>query len=69
MNVQLPDLKGVIRCCGDHSRRAGTLEPDERATLERLTQEADLRTLRKAYAAVLLKWRGHRLPGLTELSA
>ena len=50
-------------------RRAGTLGPDEQATLERLTQEADLRTLRKAYAAVLLKWRGHHLPTLTELSA
>jgi hypothetical protein len=50
-------------------RSAGMLEPDEQATLERLTQEADLLTLRKAYAAVLLKWRGHHLPTLAELSA
>jgi hypothetical protein len=49
--------------------RADTIGPDEQATLDRLTQEADLRTLLKAYAAVLLKWRGHRLPTLTELSA
>src|SRR4051812_2125055 len=39
-------------------RRAGTIAPDEQAILDRLTQEADLQMLRKAYAAVLLKWRG-----------
>jgi hypothetical protein len=49
-------------------RRAGTLGPDEQAALERLSEEADLRTLCKAYAAVLLKWRGHHLPTLTELN-
>lgn len=49
--------------------RAGTISPDEQAFLTRLTQEADLRTLRKAYAAVLLKCRGHRLPTLAALSA
>ncbi len=38
-------------------------------TLDQLVQEADLRTLRKAYDGVLLKWRGHRLPTLAELSA
>ncbi|SRR6266540_1776055 len=49
--------------------RAGTIAPDEQATLDRLTQDADLRTLRKAYAAVLLKWRGHRLPTLADFEA
>ena len=49
-------------------RRTGTLLPDEQATLDRLIQEADLLTLRKAYAAVLLKRRGHRLPNLADLS-
>lgn len=49
-------------------RRAGTIGPDEQATFDHLTQEADIRTLRKAYAAVLLKWRGHRIPTLAELS-
>jgi hypothetical protein len=44
------------------NRRAGTFGPDKQATLERFTQEADLRTLRKAYAGVLLKWRGRRWP-------
>jgi hypothetical protein len=50
-------------------RRAGALTPDEQATLDRLTAEADLLTLQKAYAAVLLKWRGHRLPTLAEREA
>lgn len=50
-------------------RRAGTITPEAQATLERLSQEADLLTLRKAYAAVLLKWRGHRLPALADLAA
>src|SRR6266545_111576 len=42
---------------------------DAQTSLDRLTQDADLRTLRKAYAAVLLKWRGHRLPTLADLEA
>lgn len=50
-------------------RRAGMIASDEQMILDRFTQEADLRTLRKAYAAVLLKWRGHRLPTLAEISA
>lgn len=48
--------------------RAGTIAPDEQTTLDRLVQEADLLTLRKAYAAVLLKWHGHRLPTLADLN-
>jgi hypothetical protein len=50
-------------------RRAGTITANQQATLDRLTQEADLLALRKAYAAVLLKWRGHRLPTLAQLEA
>lgn len=50
-------------------RRAGTLNAEEQTTLEQLAQAADLLTLRKAYAAVLLKWRGHRLRSLTDLQA
>jgi hypothetical protein len=34
-----------------------------------LRQKADQLMLRKAYAYVLLKWRGHRLPTLAELEA
>jgi hypothetical protein len=45
----------------------GTISEPEQATLARLRQEADQLMLRKAYAYVLLKWRGHRLPTLAEL--
>lgn len=50
-------------------RRAGTIMAAEQGALDQLSQEADLLALRKAYAAVLLKWRGHRLPTLVELEA
>ena len=48
--------------------RIGNITEAERDILTRLRQEAGL-ILRKAYAAVLLKWRGHRLPPLDELEA
>lgn len=41
----------------------------EQARLTQLQQQADQLMLRKAYAYVLLKWRGHRLPTLAELEA
>jgi hypothetical protein len=50
-------------------RRASTITAPDQATLDQLSQEVDLLTVRKAYAAVLLKWRGHRLPALAELEA
>ncbi len=37
--------------------------------LEHLRLEADLLMFQKAYAAVILKWRGERLPTLEELEA
>jgi hypothetical protein len=49
--------------------QTSTLAESEQATLDHLLQEADLLTLRKAYAAVLLKWHGHQLPTLAELEA
>jgi hypothetical protein len=49
--------------------RLGTITESERATLAQLRQQADQLMLRKAYAYVLLKWRGHRLPTLAELEA
>ena len=48
---------------------AGVLDKSERALLAQLRQEADALMLRKAYAYVLLKWRGHRLPTLAQLEA
>lgn len=47
-------------------RRHGTLTVDEHAELDQLMSATDLLTLQKAYAAVLLKWRGHRLPALSD---
>jgi hypothetical protein len=38
----------------------GPLAPAERDELERLRDEADRFMLRKAHAAALLRWRGHR---------
>lgn len=43
-------------------QRTKTLTAEEQAALAQLSVQADLLTLRKAYAAVLLRWRGHRLP-------
>ena len=49
--------------------RLGTIIEPERATLAQLRREADQLMLREAYAYVLLKWRGYRLPTLAELEA
>jgi len=43
---------------------SGTLAEAERMELMALRQEADLFMLRKAQAAVLLRWRGHNVPTL-----
>lgn len=42
--------------------RNGTLTEAERLELVALRSEADGFTLRKAHAAVLLRWRGHNVP-------
>jgi hypothetical protein len=49
-------------------RRAGTLSETDEQALAQLMQAADLLTLRKAYAAVLLTWRGHPLSAPTDLA-
>lgn len=41
---------------------SGTLSEAERLELTALRQESDLFMLRKAQAAVLLRWRGHSVP-------
>jgi len=43
------------------------LEEDEQHLLATLREEADLLMLRRAYAAALLKWRGHRIPTLADI--
>ena len=45
----------------------GALAENERQTLDTLREEADLLMLRRAYAAALLKWRGHRVPTLADM--
>jgi hypothetical protein len=49
--------------------RSGIITEAEREVLVQLRQEADQLMLRKAYAYVLLRWRGYRLPTLAELEA
>jgi hypothetical protein len=41
--------------------KQGTLSEAEQLELARLRDEADLFILRKAHAAALLRWRGHRV--------
>jgi hypothetical protein len=50
----------------EHSQ-SGELTAREQQTLTRLRNEADRLTLRKSYAYLLLKYRGHRIPSLAEL--
>ncbi len=47
----------------------GSLTPEERQELTDLRLAADRLMLRKAYAWSVLRWRGHRIPPLKELSA
>ncbi len=42
--------------------QTGGLAESEEAQLDRLHFEADKLMLRKSYALLLLKWRGHRIP-------
>ncbi len=48
-------------------KKTGKLTSLEQNDLSSLQHEADLVMLRKARAAVLLRFRGHRLPTLSEL--
>ena len=50
-------------------QRSSALSKAEAERLAALHHVADELMLRKAYAAVLLKWRGHRLPTLADLEA
>lgn len=45
----------------------GELTASERKTLAELRSSTNLVMLRKAYAFLLLRWRGHRIPSLAEL--
>jgi hypothetical protein len=43
------------------------ISPEERQELSELRLSVDRLMLRKAYAWAVLRWRGHRIPSLTEL--
>ncbi len=59
--AKLPDDQYEQLTMLREQRREGELTPKEEAALNRLIEAADLLTLQKAYAAVLLKWRGQQL--------
>ncbi len=48
--------------------QAEGLSECEQQSLTQLTKEADRLTLRRAYAYLLLKQRGHQIPALAELN-
>jgi len=60
--AQQRELERLLR-----KNQAGTLTEQEREKLDQRQREADRVMLRKARAAVLLRFRGHRLPTLEEL--
>lgn len=47
----------------------GTLSTEEQQELSALRRQNDLLMFQKAYAALLLKWRGEHVPTLAELEA
>jgi hypothetical protein len=66
---QMPQAQAELFAELRERRRAGVITGSEQQTLDSLAQDADLRILRKAYAAVLLKLRGHPIPALTDQKA
>ena len=64
--VPKPTQTAISRLLARQQQRP--LDATERQRLDALQHEADLVMLRKARAAVLLRFRGHRLPTLAELS-
>ena len=62
------DNKSLARYDGLLAKNsAGTMSEFERQALGALRAQADLIMYRKAYAALLLKWRGERVPTVAEL--
>ena len=62
-----PAKQGRVRNLLDKNQQ-GDLTDRERQTLAELRSEADGLMLRRAYAALLLKYRGQHIPNLAELS-
>jgi hypothetical protein len=51
------------------AKSAGAITMEMQRRLDDLRQEADRLMFRKAYAALLLKWRGQRIPTLANIEA
>jgi predicted DNA-binding protein len=51
-----------------HQERTGALAVAEATEFEQLYQATNVHMLRKAYACLLLKWRGYALPSPTALT-
>ncbi len=58
----MPDIQYERLTTLREAQRERPLTTTEQADLDQLKQDADTRVLQKAYAGVLLKWRGRRLP-------
>ncbi|MGD2049515.1 MAG: hypothetical protein PVH03_08470 [Chloroflexota bacterium] len=65
--ADLPDEKAVLYESLLERNQNDELQPAEQEALETLREETDLLMLRRAYAYTLLKWRGYRIPALSEL--
>lgn len=66
--ADLPDEKVALYESLLEKNQNDALPQAELEMLETLREESDLLMLRRAYACTLLKWRGHRIPGLSELT-
>jgi hypothetical protein len=61
-NASMPTWQYDLLTALRDEQRERPLSPDERTELDSLMQDADTLALKKAYAAVLLKWHGQPLP-------
>ena len=61
-NASMPNWQYDLLTALRNEQRERPLSPDERTEFDSLMQDADTLALKKAYAAVLLKWRGQSLP-------
>ncbi len=73
VTISLPEtvyrrLQHAAEIAGKPITEIAALSIRERQTLTGLRATADKIMLQKAYAYLLLKWRGYRVPTLTELA-
>jgi hypothetical protein len=61
-----PSMQSRLERLLDKNQREELTDPERRA-LDELHADGDRRMLRRSYAALLLKYRGHRVPRLEDL--